>query len=82
MADDQHPHLQKPAFQLCLFPFLVVFALTLLLGYLPDVVLSRKLLVSSFDNIFRPLRLLVGVFDIEVVLVREYHPMEVRQELL
>ena len=82
MADDQHPHLQKPAFKLCSYPFLVVFALTLLLGYLPDVVPSRKLLVSSFDNVFRPLRLLVIVFDVEVVLIREYNSVEVRQELL
>jgi hypothetical protein len=52
--------------------------LALLLGYLPDVVLSRKLLVRSFDDIFRPLCLLVGVFDIEVVLVGEYYSVEVR----
>ena len=66
----------------CSYPFLVVFALILLLGYLPDVVLSRKLLVSSFDNVFRPLRLLVVVFDVEVVLIREYNSVEVRQEPL
>ena len=29
-----------------------------------------------------PLRLLVGVLNIEVVLVRKYYPMEVRQEPL
>ena len=82
VADDQYPYLQKPAFKLCSYPFLVVFALTLLLGYLPDVVPSRKLLVSSFDNVFRPLRLLVIVFDVEVVLIREYNSVEVRQEPL
>jgi hypothetical protein len=56
--------------------------LALLLSYLPDVVPSRKLLVRSFDDIFRPLYLLVGVFDIEVVLVGEHYSIEVRQELL
>ena len=78
MADDQHPHLQKPAFKLCSFLFLIVFILALLLGYLPDVVPSRKLLVRSFDDIFRPLYLLVGIFDIEVVLVGEHYSIEVR----
>ena len=78
MADDQYPHLQKPAFKLCSFLFLIVFVLALLLSYLPDIVLSYKLLIRSFDDIFRPLCLLVGVFDIEVVLVREYHLVEVR----
>ena len=65
-----------------MFPFLVVFAPTLLLGYLPDSVPSRELLVSSFDNVFRPLYLLVSVYNIEVVLVREYDPVEIGQEPL
>ena len=82
VADDQHPHLQKPAFKLYSYPFLVVFALTLLLSYLPDVVPSYKLLISSFDNVFRPLYLLVIIFDVKVVLIREYNSIEVRQELL
>ena len=61
-----------------MYPFLVVFTLILLLSYLLDVVLSCKLLVSSFDNVFRPLYLLVVVFDVKVVLIREYNSIEVR----